>query len=272
MHYIECCCYLLIPLFMCVFLYTYMQVSLGVSQSWPLVAGAADPQAAPDTAVTDTRLRRREQPQGQSTLCVHRVPALAKHLLVHCVVLDNDKHQNPFKLLLHECTGTHNSMSVCRIKTTFTTWILIAQCHVQHASIIIYMHYRHAYMRLWDLYMHVQQKQNNMLDMHITFRHACPKQTYISDMHFIIELHIHCCSVFWNACWTCNSHLDMQFDTQTCNMGSLIACWTCNSKSWNWWAPFFNDELSRIDWPCVQLTNSDLLGEGRNTGPIVDQL
>ena len=30
MHYIERCCYLLIPLFMFVFLYTYMQVSLGV--------------------------------------------------------------------------------------------------------------------------------------------------------------------------------------------------------------------------------------------------
>ena len=64
------------------------------------MAGAADPRAAPDTAVTDTRLRRREQPQGQSTLCVHRVPVLAKHLLVHCVVLDNNKHQNPFKLPL----------------------------------------------------------------------------------------------------------------------------------------------------------------------------
>ena len=83
-----------------------------IAQPWPLVAGAADPRAAPDTAVTDTRLRRREQPQGQSTLCVHRVPALAKHLLVHCVVLDNNKHQNPFKLPL-SCVCWDTQLHVC---------------------------------------------------------------------------------------------------------------------------------------------------------------
>ena len=88
-------------------------------------------------------------------------------------------------------------------------------------------------MHIWDLYMHVWQKQNNMLDMHITFGYAYPKQSYLADMNIVIQNAFPSPSFWQNACWTCNSHMDMQFDTPTCNMVSLTACWTCNSKNWN---------------------------------------
>ena len=71
-------------------------------------------------------------------------------------------------------------------------------------------------------------EQITMSDIYIIFRICMPVSKSMCiwgllSCMIMIDLHDHCCQLVQSACWTCNSLLDMQLDTQnSANRGSEL--------------------------------------------------